>query len=162
MSSKLVTIESIESVYRKRGADLFRLALARTSDPERARDAVQESFARAIRARTGFRGSGSLETWICRCVLNATSDTRRPVGEYALHEADTEGVGWKPATTDADVRAAVRRLPARQRDVLFLRFYLDYDYLTIVETLGIETETVSATLHAARKNLTRALEEATR
>ena len=73
-----------------------------------------------------------------------------------------DDVVWSPATPDADVRAAVRRLPERQRDVLFLRFYLDYDYLTIAETLGIETETVSATLHTARKNLTRALEEATR
>jgi len=162
MSSKLVTLESIESAYRKRGADFFRLALARTSDPKLARNAVQESFARAIRARLGFRGPGSLEAWICRCVLHATSDTLRPAGEYELDEAGMDDVVWSPATPDADVRAAVRRLPERQRDVLFLRFYLDYDYLTIAETLGIETETVSATLHTARKNLTRALEEATR
>lgn len=160
MSSKAVTIDSIESVYRNRGADFFRLALARTSDPERARDAVQEGFARAIRARASFRGSGSLEAWIGRCVLNAAHDARPPAAEHELHEAD--GVVWKPETPGAEVRAAVRRLPARQRDVLFLRFYLDFDYLTIAETLGIEVGTVSATLHAARKTLTQALEEVAR
>jgi RNA polymerase sigma-70 factor (ECF subfamily) len=157
MNSKIVTIESIESVYRNRGADYFRLALARTSDPELARDAVQEGFARAIRAQADFRGSGSLEAWICRCVLNAAHDSRPPAGEYELHEADD--VVWKPETPDAEVRAAVRRLPARQRDALFLRFYLDFDYATIAETLGVEVGTVSATLHAAQKTLTQALEE---
>ena len=157
MNSKAVTIESIESVYRNRGEDFFRLALARTSDPDLARDAVQEGFARAIRARAGFRGSGSLEAWICRCILNATHDSRAPAAEHELREAD--GIVWKTETPDTDVRAAVRRLPARQRDALFLRFYLDFDYLTISETLGIEVGTVSATLHAARENLAQALEE---
>jgi RNA polymerase sigma factor (sigma-70 family) len=158
MTSKTVkSFESIESVYRNRAADFFRLALARTSDPELARDAVQEGFARAIRARSGFRGSGSLEAWICRCVLNATRDSRPPAAEHELREVD--GIVWKTETPDAEVRAAVRRLPARQRDALFLRFYLDFDYLTISKTLGIEVGTVSATLHAARENLAQALEE---
>jgi RNA polymerase sigma-70 factor (ECF subfamily) len=160
MEQKGVTIRSIETVYRKRASGFFRLALARTSDPELSRDAVQEGFARAIRARTGFRGSGSLEAWICRCVLNATRDSRLSAAEHELRE--TEGVVWKAETPDAEVRAAVRQLPARQRDVLFLRFYLDFDYLTIAETLGIEVGTVSATLHAARENLSQALEEVPR
>ena len=160
MGAESVRVEPIEAVYRRRGADFFRLALARTSDPELARDAVQEGFARAIRGRAGFRGSGSLEAWICRCVLNAASDARRPAAEQALSEGDS--VAWNAEMPDAEVRAAVRRLPARQRDALFLRFYLDFDYLTIAETLGIEVGTVSATLHAARTNLMQALEEAPR
>lgn len=160
MSSKPVTIESIESVYRKQAADLFRLALARTSDPELARGAVQEGFARAIRARAGFRGSESLEAWICRCVLHATQDPHVPGADREPDEAD--GVAWKTVASDAEVRAAVRQLSARQRDALFLHFYLDFDYLTIAETLGIKVEIVSPTLHAARRNLIQALEEVTR
>jgi RNA polymerase sigma factor (sigma-70 family) len=151
---------AIESVYRERGADFFRLALARTSDPELARDAVQEGFARAIRARASFSGSGSLEAWIGRCVLNAAHDARRQVAEQEL--LDVDDTAWPSETADAWVRAAVRRLPPRQRDALFLRFYLDFDYPTIAQTLGVEVGTVSATLHAARKNLTEALEEVPR
>ena len=60
-----------------------------------------------------------------------------------------------------DVRAALRRLPIRQRDALFLRYYLDYDYATIAEMLGMEVGTVSATLHAAREHLMNALQEVT-
>jgi RNA polymerase sigma factor (sigma-70 family) len=159
-SMEAATIASIESVYRVRGADFFRLALARTSDPDLARDAVQEGFARALRARDGFRGTGPLEAWIGRCVLNAAHDARRDgAGPQLLETADP---GPEQSEPDAEVRAAVRGLPPRQRDALFLRFYLDFDYLTIAETLGIEVGTVSATLHAARTNLVNALEEAPR
>ena len=93
-------------------------------------------------------------------MLNAAHDARPPRAEDELHEADDPV--WEPGAPDAEVRAAVRRLPPRQRDALFLRFYLDFDYLTIAETLGVEVGTVSATLHAARRNLANALEEAAR
>jgi DNA-directed RNA polymerase specialized sigma24 family protein len=80
-----------------------------------------------------------------------------PAVEHEPREAD--GVVGIPETPDAAVRAAVRRLSTRERDALFLRFYLDLDYLTIAEALGVEVGAVPTTLYAARKNLTRALEE---
>lgn len=153
-------LRAIEAVYRSRGEDFFRLALARTSDPELAREAVQEGFARAIRARSGFRGTGSLEAWIGRCVLNAAYDACGDARDQPFGE-EVEVAVLDPLASDGDLRAAVRQLPARQRDALFLRFYLDFDYATIAETLGIEAGTVSATLHAARANLSRALQEVT-
>jgi DNA-directed RNA polymerase specialized sigma24 family protein len=160
MSRESRLLEAIESVYRERGADFFRFALARTSDPELARDAVQEGFARAIPARHGFHGSGSLEAWVGRCVLNAALDASQAVGSRDQH-ADAGSRSPGPGTPDEDVRAALRRLPERQRDALFLRYYLDFDYATIAETLGVEVGTVSATLHAARENLKKAFQEVT-
>ncbi|HEV7642292.1 MAG TPA: sigma-70 family RNA polymerase sigma factor [Gaiellaceae bacterium] len=160
MSRESELLQAIEAVYRGRGADFFRFALARTSDPELARDAVQEGFARAIRAAHSFRGSGSLEAWISRCVLNAAIDASRTAGTQELGEAADDG-GPPSSGADGEVREALRRLPVRQRDALFLRYYLDFDYATIAETLGVEVGTVSATLHAARENLMHALQEVT-
>lgn len=154
----MTILKEIEAVYRARGADFFRFSLARTGDPELARDAVQEGFARAIRARHSFRGSGSIEAWIGRCVLNAAVDASQTDGVQLDDETE---VSFAMPETDEDVRSALRGLPQRQRDALFLRFYLDFDYATIAETLGIEVGTVSATLHAARENLTHALQEVT-
>jgi RNA polymerase sigma factor (sigma-70 family) len=148
--------EAIEEVYRSRGRDFFRFALAVTGEAELARDAVQEGFARAIRARRTFRGSGSLDGWLARCVINAARDLRRR--PEPVVEAPSAN-GSEPAPPDGDLRALVRRLPPRQREVLFLRFYLDLDYRAIADTLGIEVGTVSATLHAARAQLERILQE---
>jgi RNA polymerase sigma factor (sigma-70 family) len=159
MKRERATLVAIEDVYRRRGGDFHRFALARTGDGELANDAVQEGFARAIRARRGFRGAGSLEGWLARCVLNAARDVAAPSISPA---AEVRIASVTPEDADDDVRAAVRRLPARQRDALFLRFYLDLDYATIAEVLGVEIGTVSATLHAAREGLRRALEEVLR
>jgi RNA polymerase sigma factor (sigma-70 family) len=68
-----------------------------------------------------------------------------------------------PTNADAAiVREAVRQLPARQRDALYLRFYLGFEYAAIAETLGVEVGTVSATLHAARTSLAHTLQEVSR
>ncbi len=60
------------------------------------------------------------------------------------------------------IREAVRQLPQRQRDALFLRYYLDFDYRAIGEALDVEVGTISATLHAARISLMDALQEVRR
>src|SRR2546423_8613655 len=123
-----VSLTEIEAVYRSRGADFFRLALARTSDGEAARDAVQEGFARAIRGRRSYRGAGPLEAWIARCVMNAAHDLARGAQLAARAE---EVQSPEPAGAVMEGQAvgdALRRPPPRQRDTLFLRFYLDFDY----------------------------------
>jgi RNA polymerase sigma factor (sigma-70 family) len=164
---KLTSLTEIEAVYRNRGADFFRLALARTGDPEAARDAVQDGFAHAIRERRSYRGTGSLEAWLARCVINAAHDVRRHTGAMEARQAELSNSsddGHAPEAfsyeIDAEViRNAVRQLPARQRDALYLRFYLGFEYAAIAETLDIEVGTVSATLHAARASLAQTLEE---
>jgi RNA polymerase sigma factor (sigma-70 family) len=159
MPSDSASLAAIESVYRARSGDFFRFALARTGDADLARDAVQEGFARAIRARLSFGGTGSLEAWIGRCVLNAARDA---VTMRMRESAHSTPVTVSPQARNGDLRTAVRRLPTRQRDAIFLRFYLDFDYATIAAVLDIEVGTVSATLHAARQSLKKALEEARR
>jgi RNA polymerase sigma factor (sigma-70 family) len=158
MRSHAPTLVRIEALYRARGRDYFRFALARTGSRELAQDAVQEGFARAIKARRGFRGTGSLDAWVARCVINAAHDLieqqRRPTEPGG--DSDYADDGLVP---DRVVRAAIRALPPRQREVLFLRFYLDFDYASIADVLDIEVGTVSATLHAARAALAQALKE---
>lgn len=161
-----VSLAQIETVYRDAGASFFRLAVARLGDADAAHDAVQEGFARAIRGRDSFRGSGSVEAWVARCVINAAYDlARRDARDRAQSTQDADATeASAPATTvpsegDHVLRRAVARLPQRQRDVLFLRHYLDFDYATIAATLEIEVGTVSATLYAARSALAQELQE---
>jgi RNA polymerase sigma factor (sigma-70 family) len=50
---------------------------------------------------------------------------------------------------DATVMAALRRLPARQREVIALRVFLDLDTETTAGVLGIAPGTVTAHLSRA-------------
>jgi RNA polymerase sigma factor (sigma-70 family) len=157
-----IPLEAIEAVYRTRAADFFRFALAKTGDPERARDAVQEGFARAIRGRATFQGTGPLEAWVARCVLNAALDLNRVFSRIQSEPEDVPADSTASDDSGSVIREAVRQLPQRQRDALFLRYYLDFDYRAIAEALDVEVGTISATLHAARNSLTDALQEVRR
>jgi RNA polymerase sigma-70 factor, ECF subfamily len=119
---------------------------------------VQEGVANAIRNRSGYRGDGTVEAWLWRVVLNAIRSHHRerahklvlaePLSELAAATPSANGQG------SADVvRAAVRRLPERQRLALFLRFYAGMEYATIAELLDVSEGTVAASLNAARKRL---------
>jgi RNA polymerase sigma factor (sigma-70 family) len=158
-----VSLEAIEALYRTRAADLFRFALAKSGDPERARDAVQDGFAHAIKSRATFRGTGPLEAWVARCVINAAYDLNRAVSQTPAEHDDVAADSVIESDAGAAVvREAVQRLPARQRDALYLRYYLDLDYRAIADVLDVEVGTVSATLHAARNSLRDALQEVPR
>ena len=56
-----------------------------------------------------------------------------------------------------DLLAALRRLPARQREVVTLRLLLDLDTETTARVLGIAAGTVGAHLHKAVATLRAAI-----
>ena len=150
------TLDELEQLYRSRFDVFARVAASVTGDSERARDAVQEAFATAVRKRSSFRGEGPLEAWVWRIVLNAArSDVRRGTAVEYEEPAFSNG---RPER-DAELRVALARLPERQRTAVFLRYYADLDYATIGEALGIRTGTVAATINAAHAALRSRLEE---
>jgi RNA polymerase sigma-70 factor (ECF subfamily) len=153
-------LEALETLYRSGFTRFLRVCTAILHDEELARDAVQEGFAQAIRARKRFRGQGSLEGWVWRIVVNVAkkSCARNPVAGLG-----TEEIAARNGRLDIDktaLRTIVASLPERQRLVIFLRYYARLDYRGIAEVLGIRTGTVSATLHQAHMSLRSSLEEA--
>jgi RNA polymerase sigma-70 factor, ECF subfamily len=153
-----VSVADLELLYRERGEHFVRVAAALAGDGEAGRDAVQDAFATAVRKRGSFRGTGPLEAWLWRIVVN---EARRVVRERPAVPLDQ---AREPSTNgashdDLGLRAWMETLPERQRAVLFLRYYADLDYRTIAAVLGIEIGTVSATLSAAHDKLRIALKE---
>jgi RNA polymerase sigma factor (sigma-70 family) len=151
-------LAALEALYRERHRHFVRVARAITGDPERAREAVQDAFADAIRSRRTFRGDAPLEAWVWRAVVNAARKAlRRPLVEVGAVPGPDAELAAPPAVHE--LSPVLAQLPERQRLVVFLRYYADLDYRTIAEVLGIETGTVSATLSAAHTAVRRALEE---
>jgi RNA polymerase sigma-70 factor (ECF subfamily) len=143
-------LDELEALYRAKLPEFRRVAAAIVGDRELGRDAVQEAFASAVRQRRDYRGSGSLEAWVWRIVVNAARDARRRQGAPLPHEPATNGHG---PVLPLDL------LTERQREIVFLHYYADLDYAAIAAALEISAGTVGATLNAARRTLRQALEE---
>ena len=155
-----VEIEELEAIYRKRFPDFLRIALAITRDEGVARDAVQETFAKALRGRGSFRAEGPLEAWIWGILVNVARSMRTTPLE-ALDVADPAAPSVETTSngSSSDFRQWVAALPERQRLAVFLRYWADLDYRSIAAALGVEVGTISATLNAAHAALRRSLKE---
>ena len=150
------TVAGIERLYRERYSR-FRNGVAPVSGSyEAAHDAVQEGFARALRASRQYSGRGSLEGWVWRIVLRTALEQRRPGEEISLDAVDPEFV---EPERDFALTTAVQALPSRRRLVVFLRYFADLSYQTIAEALEIDAGTVAATLAQARETLAVVLQE---
>jgi RNA polymerase sigma-70 factor (ECF subfamily) len=161
MASDRQVLAQIEALYRERFADFVAVAASIVGEREAAREAVQDAFAGVVRGRADYRGDAPLEAWVWRAVVNAARKKRRRFARDvplrpAEHASNGSGGLDEPAT---ELAVLVAALPERQRLMLFLRYYADLDYRRIAQILGVEVGTVSATLHAARRTLRRALEE---
>jgi len=146
------SVRALEDLYRLRYRSFLRLAIAVNGSREAAADAVQEGFARALRARHEFRGEGPLEAWVWRMVLNAALDSVRRAPALVSELPDAEAANGY-AQPWPELRAAIAALPERQRHILFLRHYADLSYDEIADVLGVARGTVAATLHAAHASL---------
>jgi RNA polymerase sigma factor (sigma-70 family) len=158
---KGATPAQLEALYHQRFGYFARVAAAICGDLDRGRDAVQAAFAAAVRERRSFRGTGPLEAWVWRIVVN---EARRIAREPSAERLDVADLGTGNGQPDdvIGLRAHIAALPERQREILFLRYYADLDYRTIAQVLGIEVGTVSAALSAAHRTLRRNIEEVPR
>jgi RNA polymerase sigma-70 factor, ECF subfamily len=152
-------LATLGEIYEERYHRFLRLAEAITGDPELARDAVQDAFARLIKRRPEFRGEGSLDGWVWRTVVNTALNARRDRQPTQAVLDDSIAAAENGRPPNAGVRALLASLPERQRLVLFLRYYADLDYRAIAETLEIQPGTVGATLNQAHAAIRRLLEE---
>ena len=157
-AEETASVNEVERLYQAGFHKYLRVAEAIAGDRESGLDGVQEGFARALRYRSDFRGEASVSTWIWTCVINAAKAARPRRG--MLLPKEVVGAGTQDSGPAPTVRDLIASLPERQRLVLFLRYYVDLDYQTIADALGIQLGTVGATLKKAQSTLRRQLEEA--
>ena len=132
----------------------LRAVAASTGSMTLAEEQTAEAFARAWAAWRKVSRHPAPRAWIVRTALNAGATWwRRRGGEVPLTSREAEIAGDRDgpapgAGLDAGLLVALRRLPARQREVIALRVFLDLDVDSTARELGLAPGTVRA--HQAR------------
>lgn len=144
-------------LYTEQFAPLVRLAALLVGSPASAEDVVQEAFAK-LHGR--IHKVDEPRAWLRVAVVNGCRNERRRLGRVRRHLArQTGGIGPSsqaappPEPADARLLAALRRLPARQRAAVVLRYYLGLSEAEIAAALGIRPGTVKSRLHRALAEL---------
>lgn len=82
-------MDSIELLYETYRLDVFRYLMGLTRDPDLAEDLLSETFVTALTALDGFRGEGSVKSWLLTIARNKWKDhlrKRNPVSDVELTE----------------------------------------------------------------------------
>ena len=141
--------------YRKSKDECLFTVLVSVGDRDTAQDLVAEAFARAWASWRTVSRHPAPTAWVVRTALNAgVSRWRRrrrevPVPDPGLVADPPAADGAYGSAVDPRIMAALMRLPARQRQVVALRLFLDLDTGRTAATLGIAPGTVQAHLGRA-------------
>jgi len=155
--------QAFERVLEEYRDKVFRLAWSLLGEETAAEDATQEAFLKIWKALPDFRGDSSLSTWIYAITRNTCLTRRRVAASRRTVSLEDTNAGEIPApepqASDADLRAAIGRLPANYSRVLVLFYLEDRSYQQVAMAMGLPMGTVKTYLHRAKKELAELLAE---
>ena len=149
---------AVAALYQASAVGLIRLAYLMLGDRPSAEDVVQDAFFGLYRNWARLADHDRALAYVRSSVLNGCRSAlrRRAVGQrlttYQPPAASAEATALGHEER-RQVMEAVRRLPARQREALVLRFYLDLPEAEIARIMGLRPSSVRSATHRALKAL---------
>ncbi len=148
--------------------DLFRLALVRVERPDAADEVLTEVWLAIARGLHRLDDPACFPRWAFRIVERRCTDwirhrslarQREVVAVLAADElAPASPIAAEPPDDVLRLRAAIKQLPADQRELLHLYYELERGIGEIAEVLSIPRGTVKSRLFSIRETLKRHLE----
>lgn len=146
-------------LYRTHAGRILRYCRRLAKNSEAAEELMQETFARALRARNVPDAPEDARRWLYRIATNATIDRlrRERILRFVpfVGSEVAEGVGSDEAEV---VRRALRAIPAEQAAALVLRLHEGSAPAEIAAMLGISEAGVKSRLVRGRRRFIEAYE----
>ena len=152
-----------DDLFQRLYPPLFGLTYRLLGDRGEVEDVLQEAFLKLAGAPILDRPDAEAAAWLRRVCLNLATnrlrDRRRAqdrlerVGRLELAEPSPDGSPSRAVLAREEqqaVRAALARIPERQRDCLLLR-HAGYAYVEIAATLGVAVSSVGVLLARAER-----------
>jgi RNA polymerase sigma-70 factor (ECF subfamily) len=156
----------LEALYRGARDDVYAYVATLLHDAAAAEDITAQAFERAIgRTRSFDPRKGTPRAWLFGIARNAALDElrrRKRSAALAAEPADPEA----PAPEDeadrtlrrAAVRAALASLPAREREIVALKYHAGLDNAELARVLGVSVSNAGTLLHRAMTQLREAVD----
>jgi RNA polymerase sigma-70 factor (ECF subfamily) len=159
---------AFDLIVERHRRTVYQLCYRFVGNHEDASDLSQDVFLRAFRGLRNFKGQSSLGTWLYRIGVNvclnrvgAKTPVNEPIEKHQYVDDQTESPSDRVLRGEraVQVRAAITRLPPKQRAALILRMYHDMSHQEIADTLGSSVGAVKANVFHALQNLKKLLAE---
>lgn len=155
-------VHALDELYARHGRRILSYLISHLHDQAQAEEVLQDVMLAAWRGAGQFRGDSQVRTWLLGIArLQALAALRgRKLNLVALPEDVADSGQWPKIDLNADrdaLRAALRRLPAEQRETLELVFYHELSGVEAAEVLNVAPGTIKSRLNRAKTTLRRLL-----
>src|SRR5919197_300861 len=154
-----------DALYREARDDVYAYAATLLRDRAAAEDVAAAAFERASRRRTRYDARrGTPRAWLFGIARNAALDElrrRRRAASAELPAPAREPDPGEAAELDAQrtaVREALARLPARERELIALKYHAELSNAELAAVLGVSVSNAGTLLHRAMSKLREALD----
>jgi RNA polymerase sigma factor (sigma-70 family) len=159
--------QAFDQLVQARYRVLFNYARRFTTDRELIKDCIQDLFLELWNRRKAIVDSPYVTVYLIRALRNNLFRKIRQNQSSLALSADTTGSDYEAlgseeltaegswiaeetlATTEQTLRVAVARLPKRQQEVVFLKFYEGLSNDDIAQVMEVEKQTVANFLYRA-------------
>ncbi|MCE9530941.1 MAG: sigma-70 family RNA polymerase sigma factor [Planctomycetes bacterium] len=153
-----------EALHQRHSREVWALAYARWMDADMALDIAQEAFMRLWKQWEAGEDIQNPRAWLMRVARNLAEDYAKSAFRRngttptqlmnGVHSKEMQPLEeLERQETFAQLRGILEELPAGDRDILTLRYALDYDAQQIADILGINATAVHMRLSRARQRL---------
>ena len=134
---------------------VYRVALHNTANFSDAEDVTQEVFVKLLETNRAFRDSEHLKAWLIRVTINLCRDKMKKSSRETLVENVFPN---KPNEDKSEVLEAVKALPEKYRNAIYLHYYEGYTAKEIGKILDAKESTVLSWLSRGRDALRKELD----
>jgi RNA polymerase sigma-70 factor, ECF subfamily len=161
--------EAFSSLVEKYKDPVFNVAYRMLGNPTEAEDVAQEAFVRAYTQLHTYKETHRFSTWLLSIASHLSIDQLRRRRFLALPLENVPFLEWIADVGPSPEQSALRRetaddmqrildtLPVKYRAVLLLRYWHDFSYEEIAQTLDLTPALVKARLHRARELVSRTM-----
>ena len=160
-------LEDFEALYRRTLPRVYAYTASLLRDRSAAEEVTAQVYERAYRKRRSYRPRrGTVDAWLFGIARNAALDELRRRRRRADLEADPEDPGSTTPDDDVEralrrhtVRAALRTLEPRERELVALKFAGGLQNVEIARVLGVSESNAGTRLHRVLLKLREACNE---
>ena len=167
-SSRTTSWERFEALYRSSRDDVYAYVFTLLRDAAAAEDVTALAFERAYRRRRTFdRRRGAERGWLFGIARNAALDELRrrrrvtamvgePPGAAETSEATSEDDEGEVALRRTAVQTALAKLPAREREIVALKFHGGLSNAELARVLGVSESNAGTLVYRTMEKLRKA------
>lgn len=155
---------ALEQLYERHSSRLLNYLIGQVRDRSQAEELLQSIMLAVWKAAPKFRGDSRATTWLMAITRYHAIHAHRQRKPASLPLPENQA-DYKTGPMEAmlrqseraEVNAALRKLPAEQRQTLELVFYQDLSDQEAAHLMGVSVGTVKSRLHRAKAALKRLL-----